>query len=181
MEYLTQSVGEYIQAIVAFIELNQRWVIPITFLLAFGESLAFISLVLPSTVILVAISALLGKTGIGPVQIFWVWFAAGFGGALGYWASYLIGAWFKDDVTKIWPFSTRPEMLVRGREFFDRWGTLGVFLGHFFGPVRAVVPVIAGMLAMKQLPFQLANISSAFLWAFGVLVLPLFGVRFFVT
>ena len=172
MEHLVQSI-------VIFVENNQAWLIPIVFLLAFGESLAFVSLFLPATVILVALSALIGKSGIGMTNILWVWFAAGAGGSLGYWASYLIGYYFKDDVHKIWPFSRRPEMLPKGRAFFDKWGALGVFFGHFFGPVRAVVPVIAGTFAMPQLMFQIANISSAFLWAGGVLVLPLFGVRWF--
>ena len=180
MESLLTFLHPIIDAAIVFVEQNQRWIIPITFLLALGESLAFVSLILPSTVILVAISSLLGKSGIEPLQIFWVWLAAGLGGSLGYWISYVIGAYFKDDVSKIWPFSRRPEMLVRGRNFFDKWGTLGVFLGHFFGPVRAVIPVVAGTLAMRLIPFQIANFSSAFIWAFGVMVLPLYGVRWFV-
>jgi len=53
----------------------------------------------------------------------------------------------------------------------------GVFLGHFFGPIRAVIPVIAGMAAMRQIPFQIANISSAFLWAGGVIVPSFFGLK----
>lgn len=169
----------FIQNIVMFVEANQAWIIPIVFLLALGESLAFISLFLPASVILFAISALMGKSGIGINGIFWVWFAAGVGGSIGYWLSYAIGRYFKDDVHKLWPFSSRPEMLVRGRNFFEKWGALGVFAGHFFGPVRAVVPVVAGMFAMPQWAFQVANVSSAFLWAGGVLVLPLFGVRWF--
>jgi membrane protein DedA with SNARE-associated domain len=172
-------VEHLIESIILFVESNQTWLIPITFILAFGESLAFVSLFWPATVILVAISALIGSSGIGLANIFWVWFAAGMGGGLGYWLSYIIGAWFKDDIDKIWPFHSRPHMLARGREFFEKWGTLSVFFGHFFGPVRAVIPVIAGTFAMKQLPFQIANFSSSFLWSTGVLILPLFGVRFF--
>ena len=171
MEHLAQNIVELVR-------LNQAWMAPIVFILAFGESLAFVSLLLPSTVILVAIAGLLGASGIAVANIAWVWFVAGLGGALGYWASYLIGLYFKDDIDKVWPFKSRPEMLKRGREFFDKWGVLGVFLGHFFGPVRAVIPVIAGTMAMRQLPFQIANISSAFIWAAGVLVLPMLSTRF---
>ena len=134
MEHLATSV-------IDFVRQNQAWAVPIAFLFAFGESLAFVSLILPSTVILVAISGLLGASGISVANFFWVWVAAGFGGALGYWVSYLLGLYFKDDIDKVWPFKGRPEMLKQGREFFDKWGTLGVFLGHFFGPVRAVIPV----------------------------------------
>ena len=50
----------YIDAIVAFVQANQAWAAPVAFVLAFGESLAFVSLFLPSTVILVAIGGLLG-------------------------------------------------------------------------------------------------------------------------
>ena len=39
-------------------------------------------------------------------------------------------------------------------------GAWGVFVGHFFGPVRAVIPVVAGMFAMRQLPFQVATSSA---------------------
>ena len=172
MEHLANSV-------IDFVRQNQSWAVPIAFLFAFGESLAFVSLILPSTVILVAISGLLGASGISVANFFWVWVAAGLGGALGYWVSYLVGLYFKDDIDKVWPFKTRPEMLKQGRDFFDKWGTLGVFLGHFFGPVRAVIPVIAGTLAMPQLSFQIANITSAFLWAAGVLFLPMFGGQWF--
>jgi membrane protein DedA with SNARE-associated domain len=53
-----------------------------------------------------------------------------------------------------------------------------VFLGHFFGPIRAVIPVVAGMFAMPQLPFQIANATSAFIWAAGVIAPAFFLVMF---
>jgi membrane protein DedA with SNARE-associated domain len=47
---------------------------------------------------------------------------------------------------------------------------LGIFIGRFFGPLRAAVPLIAGMLEMPYWVFQLANVASAFLWAWVLLV-----------
>lgn len=170
------SFAEISQQIVSFVQTHHQWAVPIVFLLAFGESLAFLSLLLPSTVILVGISGLLGAGGID----FWpVWLAAGIGGSLGYWVSYMVGHYFKDDVHRWWPFRNNPEMLPKGQQFFDRYGAMGVFVGHFFGPIRAVIPVVAGMYAMKQIPFQIANVSSAFLWAAGVLAPGLYGARHF--
>ena len=67
-------------------------------------------------------------------------------------------------------------MMRRGREFFEKYGAFAVFLGHFFGPIRAVIPVIAGMAAMRQIPFQIANVTSAFLWAGGVIAPSFLGV-----
>jgi membrane protein DedA with SNARE-associated domain len=171
-----ETISAYADAIIEFVKVNQGWAIPIVFAFALAESLAFLSLIVPSTVILVAIGGLLGASGIS----FWpVWIAAGIGGSLGYAMSYWIGLYFKDSIHTIWPFTKYPEMIPKGQRFFDKYGAFGVFLGHFFGPVRAVIPVVAGMYAMRQLPFQIANVASAFLWAGGVLAPTTFGMQWF--
>jgi membrane protein DedA with SNARE-associated domain len=172
-EAKTMTIQEIADAIVAFVQTNQAWAAPIAFALAFGESLTFVSLILPATVILVGIGGLLGASSIDvwPVVI-----AAGLGGSLGFAVSYWIGLYFKDTIESYWPFRAFPELMQRGREFFEKYGALAVFLGHFFGPVRSVIPVIAGMAAMRQIPFQIANVTSAFLWAAGVIAPSFFGV-----
>ena len=48
---------------------------------------------------------------------------------------------------------------------------LAIFIGRFFGPLRASVPLVAGIFRMPYWPFQLANFSSAFLWAFVLLTM----------
>ena len=53
--------------------------------------------------------------------------------------------------------------------FVRRWGLAAVFIGRFFGPLRASVPLAAGIFHMPYWHFQLANFTSAFLWA-GVLL-----------
>jgi len=165
---------DYSDAIIAFVQQNEAWAEPIVFALAFGESLAFLSLILPSTVILVGIGGLFGMSGVD----FWpVWLAASLGSVLGYAISYWVGYYFKEEIQSIWPFSRRPDLIPRGRAFMEKYGIYSVFLGHFFGPVRAVIPVIAGMYAMPQWQFQIANVASAVLWAFGVLAPTTFGMR----
>jgi membrane protein DedA with SNARE-associated domain len=52
-----------------------------------------------------------------------------------------------------------------------RWGVLGIFIGRFFGPLRASVPLVAGIFQMPYWQFQLANFSSAFVWAAVLLTL----------
>ncbi|WP_424679750.1 DedA family protein, partial [Escherichia coli] len=61
--------------------------------------------------------------------------------------------------------------------FFNRWGVWGVFIGRFFGPFRAIVPLVAGICAMPQRYFQLANLASAMIWAFGILAPGAFGLQ----
>ena len=64
----------------------------------------------------------------------------------------------------MWPFSTHPNLLVRGEAFIQKWGPLAIFIGRFSGPLRASVPIVAGMLGMPQKTFQIANFTSALIW-----------------
>jgi membrane protein DedA with SNARE-associated domain len=158
-----------VDTVVAFVREHESWAAPVAFAIAFGESFCFLSLVIPGTAILVGISLLLAASGITAGILTPIIIAAALGGSLGYAVSFWIGRYFKDSVHRIWPFTTRPHLIKQSEEFFETYGAYGVFLGHFFGPVRAVIPVVAGMLRMPELPFQIANFLSAFIWSAGVI------------
>ena len=167
-----------IDTIVAFVREHQSWAVPVAFLVALGESFCFLSIFWPGTAILAGIMALLAASG-ADVAVLWPSiFAATAGGATGYALSFWIGGYFKDSIVRVWPFSSQPDLIPRGERFFERYGAWSVFFGHFFGPVRAVIPVVAGMFQMRQLPFQVANIVSAFIWAAGVIAPSFFLVTF---
>ena len=103
----------WMHALIEFVRQNQVWAAPIVLLLAFGESLAFISLLLPAWGALVAIGALVGASGIS----FWpVLIAGALGAALGDWLSYWFGFKYKDQVAQIWPLSKFPDLLPRGED-----------------------------------------------------------------
>ena len=143
-------------------------------MLAFGESLAFVSLLLPATALLFGIGGLVGAAGIG----FWpVWFAAALGAALGDWVSFWLGRYFRHGIGRLWPLSRHPDLLPAGEDFFRRWGAPGVFLGRFFGPLRSAVPLVAGICGMPEWQFQIANVASALAWATGILTPGLFAAR----
>jgi membrane protein DedA with SNARE-associated domain len=159
---------EYVEQITAFVRDNAAWAPPIVFALAFGESLAFVSLLIPAWGALVAIGALIGPSGIS----FWpVWIAAALGAACGDWLSYWIGLKLEYSVVHMWPLSRHPDLIPRGERFMKTWGIPGIFIGRFFGPLRAAVPLIAGIFEMPYWRFQLANFSSAFVWAAVLLTL----------
>jgi membrane protein DedA with SNARE-associated domain len=168
------SVDEITQATVAFVRAHEVWGAPLVLLLAFGESLAFISLLLPATVILFGVGALIGSSGIA----FWpLWAAAALGAALGDWFSFWIGLKLKGKVAHVWPLSRQPDLIPRGHRFFERWGGLGVFMGRFLGPLRASIPLVAGICGMRVATFQVANIASALVWATGILGPGAFGLK----
>lgn len=159
-------------AIREFIAAHQAWAGPIVFWLSFGESLAFISLLLPATAAMIFVGVLIGQ---GTLDFWWIVLWAVPGAACGDWLSFWIGRYFRESVTRIWPFTRHPEMLAQAHSFFNRWGVASVFLGRFFGPIRAVIPLVAGMMDMPPMRFQIANWTSAALWAPYWLGIGIFG------
>jgi membrane protein DedA with SNARE-associated domain len=162
------ALQAYIDPVITFARDNAVWAPPIVFALAFAESLAFISLLIPAWGALVALGALVGSSGLN----FWpVWIAGSLGAAFGDWLSYWIGLKLEYRVQHIWPLSRHPDLIPRGEAFMRTWGVAGIFIGRFFGPLRAAVPLIAGIFEMPFWRFQIANFASAFVWAAVLLTL----------
>lgn len=155
-----------LQAVADFIREHHALAGPLVFFLAFGESLAFVSLILPFWAILVGLGTMLGVLGLDFATI---WIAASLGAACGDWLSYWLGARYGYGIRKIWPLTKYPKILPIGRLVFRRYGWVAIVIGRFSGPLRASVPLIAGICRMPQWLFQLANFGSAFLWAFVLL------------
>ncbi len=160
------SMEQYAQQILEFVRDNREWAAPVVFVLAFGESIAFVSLILPFWAILVGLGTLMQASGLDlPVLLV----AAAIGAALGDWVSYWLGFHYHEQISKMWPLSRYPELLPRGQEFMKKYGAWAIVFGRFSGPLRASVPLAAGIFEMDKWKFQLANWSSAFLWAFVLL------------
>src|SRR2546421_9552979 len=159
---------DYVQPVVDFARAHEAWAAPIVFALAFMESLAFISLLVPAWGALVLIGTVIGAGNLN----FWpIWVAGAIGAALGDWLSYWVGIKLGPPVAHVWPLSRHAELLPKGEAFVKRWGVLAIFIGRFFGPLRASVPLVAGIFHMPYWSFQLANFSSAFVWAAVLLTL----------
>jgi membrane protein DedA with SNARE-associated domain len=165
---MSTSLEGIVQDIVTFVRLHESWAAPVVLVLAFAESLAFISLFIPAWAALVGIGALSASSGLS----FWpIWIAASIGAALGDWLSYWIGLKLERRVAHVWPLSRHPDLIPKGEAFVKTWGALGIFIGRFTGPLRASVPLVAGIFAMPYWRFQLANFSSAFVWAAALLLI----------
>jgi membrane protein DedA with SNARE-associated domain len=155
------------QHIVEFVRANEMWAAPIVGVLAFGESLAFISLALPAWAVLVALGALISQGGIS----FWpVWVAGAVGAGLGDWLSYWIGTKLWPAVGDIWPLSRHPDLRVVN-DLLPNGACSPSSSAGFSGPLRAVVPLVAGIFAMPFWRFQIANFVSAFVWVAMLLTL----------
>ncbi len=131
-------------------------------LISLLESLALVGLLVPGVVLITAAASLAGHEAIA---LPWLTGAALLGAILGDSISYLLGYHHREQVTNRWPLSIHPEWLERGVLFFERYGIHSVFIGRFVGPVRPIIPLIAGMMRMPKRTFLWANITSAALWA----------------
>ncbi len=153
---------ELVQEMLAWIAANPHWAYLIIFLVAMTESLALIGMLVPGAVMMV---------GAGPpiaagVLSFWPVMAWAVGGAIvGDGLSYWLGHHYRERLRLIWPFSRYPDSLSRGERFFEQYGGKSVAFGRFVGPVRAVIPVVAGMMGMDPKRFLAANVLSAVAWA----------------
>jgi membrane protein DedA with SNARE-associated domain len=155
-----------LQAILHFVQNHETWGPFVLGLLAFGESIAIISLFVPATVIMVAMGGLIG---LGGLELMPMCIGAATGAFLGDWLSYEIGRRYGHKVEKFWPFRNYPELFSYGERFFHKWGALSVVLGRFMGPARAIVPLTAGMSKMRRPTYLIANFLSAPVWAIVLL------------
>jgi membrane protein DedA with SNARE-associated domain len=164
MNSLSLGMDAFMSPLIEWLRVNQQLVLPTIFLIAFAECLAVVSLLVPATALMAGISVFAGAAGFNTFPLA---MAASLGAVFGFWISYWAGLWYGPRANTTWPFKQHPEYLERGHTFFERWGVMGVFLGHFFGPVRAVVALVAGMCKMPFFAFQAANLIGSFLWGFG--------------
>lgn len=153
---------EFIQEMLAWIGANPHWAYLLIFGVAMFESLALVGMLVPGAVMMV---------GAGPpiaagVLSFWPvmgWAVAG--AIVGDGVSYWLGHHYRERLKDMWPFSRYPDSMARGEKFFREYGGKSVAFGRFVGPVRAVIPVVAGMMGMEPKKFYLANVLSALAWA----------------
>ena len=163
---------DYLQPLTHWLQANPHWALFFTFIISLAESLAIIGSIVPGSVTMTAIGILAGS---GIMRIDLTLLAAILGAVVGDSLSYALGFYFSDRLVDIWPFSRYPRWLQYGREFFAVHGAKSVLIGRFVGPLRSIIPVIAGILHMKQWRFLIANVLSAIGWAFlyvmpGVLI-----------
>ncbi len=140
----------------------------IVFLVAFLETLLLVGFIFPGSMALVTIGGLVatGHLDLWPT-LFWAFAGAVVGDNLSFW----IGAYFHDPLKKTNLYKKHQEAFSRGEMFFHKYGVYSVAIGRFIGPIRAVIPAIAGSLGMSGRTFFIVNVCSALVWA-PVYILP---------
>ncbi|MGQ3891121.1 VTT domain-containing protein [Legionella sp. CNM-4043-24] len=154
--------ADYIQPITVWLETHPHWALFFCFVISFSESVAIIGSIIPGSITMTALGILAGS---GIMRIDLTLIAATLGAIAGDGLSYFIGYVYSDRMGSIWPFSRYPLWLEYGKDFFSRHGGKSVLIGRFVGPLRSIIPVIAGMMHMSHLRFFVANVISGIGWA----------------
>jgi membrane protein DedA with SNARE-associated domain len=152
---------DVVESIKVFILEHRAWAGPILGVIAFGESLVLVGLFFPATAIMLFTGGLLQKGLLDPgAVIIWSIIGASLGDMVTYW----LGRWIGPSVVHHWPLNRDREAVARARLFFRKFGFLSIFIGRFLGPVRPTIPLVAGIMRMRHLTFQIANVTSAMAW-----------------
>lgn len=154
--------SDYIEPLTIWLYDHPHLALSIAFLISFAESLAIVGSIIPGSVTMTALGILAGA---GVMRIDLTLLAATLGAIVGDGASYMLGYIYSDRIAKIWPFKRYPAWLAYGKDYFAKHGGKSVLIGRFIGPLRSIIPVIAGMLHMSHLRFYSANIVSAIGWS----------------
>lgn len=143
------------------------WFYVLVMIVALLESTILIGTFVPGTVILLFFGFTASQ---GDVSLLWVIFATSIGAIIGDFISYACGRYGRGFIQEHKGFLRLSHVEV-GRAFFVKHGGKSVFLGRFVGPLRQIIPFIAGAVHMPQWKFVYLNIAGAFLWAITYLVL----------
>ncbi len=153
---------DYIEPFTAWLQVNPTFALFITFLISFTESLAIIGSIIPGSLTMTAIGILAGS---GVMRIDFTLISAILGAIAGDGASYGLGYIYRDRLAQMWPFKKYPSLMFYGKDFFLKHGGKSVVTGRFIGPLRSIIPVIAGIMNMPKILFFFANFVSAIGWS----------------
>jgi membrane protein DedA with SNARE-associated domain len=160
------------ESFIAFIERHREWLPLIMLVFAAAETTAFLSILIPSTAVLVAVGAL-AATGAVP---FWpLWSGAAAGALIGSTFSYWLGWRYGGTVLAMRPLKDHPDMVVKAQGAFKQYGPVTILIGHFTTVFRPVVFLLAGMSRMPPGRFLFWNVLGCVSWAYLIPKLGQFG------
>ena len=152
-------------AVLDFVMANRAALPYMAAALAAAETVAFLSIFIPATALLMAVGA---SVSTGALPFLPIWIGAAIGAVIGSTFSYGLGRWFGPRLLQMWPLAQHADTVDRARALFLRHGPLAIVIGHFVGPVRPVAFLFAGISGISFRRFMVFNVLGATAWAFVV-------------
>jgi len=160
-------MSAWFDALSLWLAANPEWLGLAIFLLAFSECLAIVGLLVPGTVLLFAAATLAGS---GALSLGSTLLLAWCGGVLGDLLSYATGRYFHQDIRRLPGLRHHPQWLAGADLYFQRYGIASLLIGRFIGPLRPMLPMVAGMFDMPAPRFILVSLLASVGWAVAYLL-----------
>ena len=155
-------MNEFLQTVLEWSNSSPYWLGAAIFITAFLECLALVGIVLPGVVLMFGLAVIAGSSSLGlPSVLILAWL----GGLSGDFLSYALGYRLQNKVPKLPLLRTHPQWIASAEIHFERYGALSLLLGRFIGPLRPILPLVAGMLSMPFARFSMVSIIAAAGWA----------------
>ena len=138
-------MGQWLDSITGWLTLNPEWLAVAVFIVACVECLAIAGLIVPGTVLLFAIAALAGSGALSLSETLLLGFL---GGLLGDAVSYFLGRHFHQNIRRLPGLRHHPEWMNGAETYFHKYGIASLLVGRFIGPLRPMLPMVAGMCDM---------------------------------
>jgi len=131
------------------------------FFVALAESLPVAGLIVPGSTIIVLAGFLIvaGKGNLASLIL-----VAGIGALFGDLLSLWLGKRYGGVFLRMRFFRRRRKMIRYAQKFFVRHGGKSLFFARFLGPIRGIVPFVAGMSQMPQRAASIYILISSVLW-----------------
>ena len=147
-------------AFVVWLAGHAGWALPLIALLACAESFALVGVAVPGVVLLGASALFCSVAGIPLWQVL---VAAWAGAVLGDGASFAIGRAGRRQLRA--RRRRRLRWMARCEPLVARYGWMAVAGARFVGPLRPVMPLVAGLLGMRPVAFAALNLATAAPWS----------------
>ncbi|MBB2493674.1 bifunctional DedA family/phosphatase PAP2 family protein [Aquipseudomonas ullengensis] len=155
-------MSHWFDTITLWLEANPQWLGLSIFVIACLECLAVAGIVIPGTVVLFTLAVLAGS---GSLPLWQTLLLAYSGGLLGDAISYALGRRFHQNIRGLPVLRDHPEWLSGAENYFQRYGVVSLLVGRYIGPLRPMLPLVAGMLDMPFVRFALVSLLAAAGWA----------------
>ncbi|KOX99839.1 bifunctional DedA family/phosphatase PAP2 family protein [Pseudomonas nunensis] len=160
-------MGPWLDSITGWLTVNPQWLAAAVFVVACVECLAIAGLIVPGTVLLFAVAVLAGSGALSLGETLLLGFL---GGLLGDVVSYFLGRHFHQNIRRLPGLRHHPEWIAGAESYFQRYGIASLLVGRFIGPLRPMLPMVAGMFDMPFPRFAAVSLLAAAGWSIAYLL-----------
>ncbi|MBC3458241.1 bifunctional DedA family/phosphatase PAP2 family protein [Pseudomonas mosselii] len=160
-------MGQWLDSLTAWLGANPQWLGLAIFIVACVECLAIAGIIVPGTVLLFAVAVLAGSGAFSLGETLLLGFL---GGVLGDAISYGIGKYFHQNIRRLPLLRSHPQWIGSAEAYFQRYGIASLLVGRFIGPLRPMLPMVAGMFDMPLPRFIAVSLVAGAGWSVAYLL-----------